>query len=36
MTAADRGFFWVTLGWVILILAELSLFVCVAADRPRP
>jgi hypothetical protein len=34
--ASDRRFVWVTLGWVTLPLAELSVFVGVAADRPRP
>jgi hypothetical protein len=36
MPAADRRFFWVALGWCMLILFELSVFVCVGVDRPRP
>lgn len=31
MDAGDQRFFWIMLGWCALIIAELSVFVCVAA-----
>jgi hypothetical protein len=36
MDAGDRRVVWITLGWCALILVEMSVLVCVAADHPRP
>lgn len=36
MDARDRQFFGSMLGWCALIIVELSVWVCVATDRPRP
>jgi hypothetical protein len=35
MDAGDRRVFWIMLRRCALILVEMSVLVCVAADRPR-